>query len=443
MKNKSFKILVSSFIFMLMFTNSVFAQSFDDVKSKDWFYNDVNELSEKGIINGYLDETFKPNNNVTNIEALKMIMQTADLYKTSGENWKEDYIEKGLELNIIDKNFVADESITRVEMAELLVKALDEEPVLNLSNYFVDTGNKYVEKLYQKGFISGVLKNGKYYFYPNNNITRAEISAILNRTFKETIIKQPFLTSEYAIVQTPKTVNEFIDAYIYMVYNNIDEYTFLYDASEVDKDTLIEISNTAFGYAYCSYPELFSGLNSAGYEMEYTSKYIKYKVIIKSEISDVNEAFQKNQILLKEAKQAVEKLVAEGKITENMTQKEMAFEIYKFVCLNVEYDKDDNDYFTGYSAIHNGKAVCQGYTSLFNLMCRYVGIYNIQGVAGFGDTEGGNHMWTAVILDNKPTFVDTTWGDSGGDKFKEEWFDVSNEKLKEKHIWDDKDIFIW
>ncbi len=442
MKNKILRSLLLTSIFTILSLNTIFAQSFSDINTSDWFYSDVIALSNRGIINGYEDKSFKPNNNVTNIEALKMIMETSGFEPNISENWAEGYVTKARELNLIDSNFEQDELITREEMAELLVKALGEEPVLYSSNYFVDTSNKYVEKLYQKGFVSGNVNDGKYYFNPKMNITRAEISAILNRTFNEKIVKEPFLTSEIALVKSPYTVNEFIDAYVYMAYNSIDEYTFTYDLKNLDREEMVANAKTAFGISYCAYPEVFSAFNGAQYEMEIGSDYLKLKLTIDSDILDTNDALEYNQVLLEEAKRAVEKLVESGKITSEMTQTEKAKVVYEYVCLNVEYDLADDVGYTGYSAIHNGEAVCQGYTSLFNLMCRYLGIYNIQAITGFGQDDEP-HMWTGVILDNKPTLIDTTWGDLGGEQFTYEWFDPSIQKFKEEHTWDENTVFIW
>ena len=50
---------------------------FSDVSSSSWCYKYVTELSDAGIIGGYSDGTFKPDNTVTYGAALKLIMLAA------------------------------------------------------------------------------------------------------------------------------------------------------------------------------------------------------------------------------------------------------------------------------------------------------------------------------------------------------------------------------
>ena len=46
--------------------------NFPDVKSTDWFYNDVNNMVDWGAIQGNTDGTFKPGNNVNRAELAAM-----------------------------------------------------------------------------------------------------------------------------------------------------------------------------------------------------------------------------------------------------------------------------------------------------------------------------------------------------------------------------------
>lgn len=42
--------------------------SFSDVKEGQWFYNDIMTLAGMGLVNGYADGTFRPNNDITREE---------------------------------------------------------------------------------------------------------------------------------------------------------------------------------------------------------------------------------------------------------------------------------------------------------------------------------------------------------------------------------------
>lgn len=64
---------------------SIFAKDFTDVNKNDWFYSTVNELSDKGVITGYEDKTFKPQKSVTYSEFLTL------LNNAIGEKQAPDY----------------------------------------------------------------------------------------------------------------------------------------------------------------------------------------------------------------------------------------------------------------------------------------------------------------------------------------------------------------
>lgn len=67
-----------------------------------------------------------------------------------------------------------------------------------------------------------------------------------------------------------------------------------------------------------------------------------------------------------------------------------------------------------YGALVEGKAVCEGYTRAFQLLCNKLGVdcWVIQGQAqGFEGEENTNHIWNCVQLDGEWYYVDVTWDD--------------------------------
>lgn len=62
-----------------------------------------------------------------------------------------------------------------------------------------------------------------------------------------------------------------------------------------------------------------------------------------------------------------------------------------------------------YGAAIEGKAVCEGYAKLFQYLCYCTGINSTQ---IFGTSNGSNHMWNAVKVDNEWYQVDVTWNDT-------------------------------
>lgn len=52
------------------------SESFSDVSPSDWFYGYVRYAENLGIVEGYADGTFKPNNCVNRVEAMKIAVKT-------------------------------------------------------------------------------------------------------------------------------------------------------------------------------------------------------------------------------------------------------------------------------------------------------------------------------------------------------------------------------
>ena len=72
---KKISSIILTIVLLLTFSQNVFAiQYFSDIEYNDWYYNDILALSDKELVNGYTDGTFKPNNFITRAEALKLII---------------------------------------------------------------------------------------------------------------------------------------------------------------------------------------------------------------------------------------------------------------------------------------------------------------------------------------------------------------------------------
>src|SRR5699024_11185593 len=81
--------------------NSVFGYpelgqvDFTDVNEGDWFYDDLAKAVEAGYIEGYSDETMRPNNPITRAEASKIIGMVFDLDEVASDNNFEDSTQIG------------------------------------------------------------------------------------------------------------------------------------------------------------------------------------------------------------------------------------------------------------------------------------------------------------------------------------------------------------
>ncbi|NLT09801.1 MAG: hypothetical protein GXY08_09885 [Ruminococcus sp.] len=87
---------------------------------------------------------------------------------------------------------------------------------------------------------------------------------------------------------------------------------------------------------------------------------------------------------------------------------------YKWATANISYaDNIENDVvFTAYGALHNGKAVCQGYAQVVYRLLREMGI-STRMITGAG-TGGGSHVWLIAEADGWYYYIDPTY--DGGEK---------------------------
>ena len=110
----------------------------------------------------------------------------------------------------------------------------------------------------------------------------------------------------------------------------------------------------------------------------------------------------------------------------------------------VELHKDDavraNEQ-NAYGALVEGRAVCEGYTRAFQLLCSRLEVpcWVIQGQAEGFDGEGNtNHIWNCVMLDGEWYQVDVTWDDYdstetiGDEQYF--YFNLTTEQMTKDHV---------
>lgn len=175
---------------ILLAPASIFAKDFTDVNKNDWFYSTVNELSDKGIITGYEDNTFKPQKSVTYSEFLTLLnnaigTKQAPDYTNPTEWYKPtfDYLKnKGVITNIQNPNA----EISRNEMAKYLSLGLEKLKNQKLNTTaptnikdFASIPNEY------KDFVASVvnanlIKGDEFQnFNGSKSLTRAETAVII------------------------------------------------------------------------------------------------------------------------------------------------------------------------------------------------------------------------------------------------------------------------
>jgi len=194
-------VLLLAFMFTMMVPASAFA-AFSDVPNNHWAIQQLDRVAARGIMGGYEDGTARPNNSVTQFEAIAMASRMMGLeYDEATQkgtylpfkypDWAGAYntCVAAYKAGLIDANdFTHNGAASREWVAKLLILAMDAEDKLsgtaNEKLFFSDTSsisNKYLDYVklaYDKGLLGGYTDGT---FKPKNAVTRAELAAFLCR----------------------------------------------------------------------------------------------------------------------------------------------------------------------------------------------------------------------------------------------------------------------
>jgi hypothetical protein len=126
---------------------------FADLSKTHPNFTAINYLKDEGIIQGYPDGSFKPENSVSRVEALKFILEGLELKTekavrlsfndTDVSHWYADYVatafDKGIVRGYPDGSFKPGNTVNKVEFLKMLVSSLDEDiDSYNLRKTFKD-----------------------------------------------------------------------------------------------------------------------------------------------------------------------------------------------------------------------------------------------------------------------------------------------------------------
>lgn len=103
------------------------------------------------------------------------------------------------------------------------------------------------------------------------------------------------------------------------------------------------------------------------------------------------------------------------------SEAEIARSIFRWIAENIAYDYDEVGGTTASApeaVLVRGKSVCEGYSSVFELLGRLAGldVATVHGYAKGYDYHAGmhfdrpNHAWNAVRIDGRWRLIDSTWG---------------------------------
>lgn len=157
-----------------------------------WAKASIDLLISKGLLTGYADGTFRPDAGLTRAEAIKVITthmgldgQASKFTDVSGAHWANKYIGAaagaGLMNGYSDGTFRPNEKISRSELAALITRAFKLTGTGNTTFKDVKKEAWYynsIDALASNKIITGYADST---FKPEKDITRAEFATVVSR----------------------------------------------------------------------------------------------------------------------------------------------------------------------------------------------------------------------------------------------------------------------
>lgn len=191
--NRISRKIAALLVFVLVLSTSAFVSAkFSDIGGH-WAESYIDKWSTAGVINGYEDGTFRADNGVTRAELSKIISLArgytdeteVSFLDTPHSEWYISYIKRCAFYGVIngyeDLTFKPDNFVTREEAAVIFSRAYgvvgDKEcgfsDVLSISDWAIDSVNAMAQNSVINGYEDNTFRPGEY-------ITRAEIVKILD-----------------------------------------------------------------------------------------------------------------------------------------------------------------------------------------------------------------------------------------------------------------------
>lgn len=259
-----------------------------------------------------------------------------------------------------------------------------------------------------------------YFVYINlDDITKDLKALIVSKN--DLVIKEPnsykvdytFENFNYKISYVPYNKEELIDIYFNVLNNGYNEFTF-YCPKEYKSCTkdVESIGNDS---------KLMSNINN--YVHPYNSfKTIKTKVSSNNEITlEIQKKYSEEKI--NKINELVNNVISELDLN-NIDDLTKIERIHNYILNHTVYDKNTNsfDINSAYGSLIEGHAVCSGYADAFSI---FMNIYKIPNIR----VSSENHLWNLVYINGKWLHIDLTWDDSENNKYDNNYFLITKEKL--------------
>ena len=277
---------------------------FNDLDSNNIHYNDILNLSERGIISGFPDGTYRPNVAITRGQAAKIIAKTLDLDTSSIENPnfsdvndKDEFypyiaalVKAGIISGYSDKTFKPKQTITRGQMSKMIAIGFNLEDEIEAPFTDVPANHpfaNYINALFSSGVTTGKTATT---FDLNGEVTRGQLASFVARAENTGNDSE---TTATAIIEDIKDSSVTIDGEKYKVNDSV---SFLLNSE--NKSTLLNAdvtftakNNEILSISYLSVKNgaSFDGQNANIDEIKFASSITSIKNVLSQTIQyDVN-----------------------------------------------------------------------------------------------------------------------------------------------------------
>lgn len=299
------------------------AQIYTDVPNSHWANTYITNMNKQGVIAGYPDATFRPNESITREQAMVMIsrimkpkesekLAALNKHKTyltglGASTWAQKDIAYAIEKDIIKQSDVKKfyynkkaTKITREELCIYLTRVMGKEKEAQNASIIVmsfidqqligDAALKYVYIIQNLGIVQGTPDNK---FNPKGVVTRAAMAKMLDLSYKE-LQKNGGTSSSTNNNTKPdntKIESKEIEGKIDNILNSGKDRIHIYVKTSRNKQELIRVDKDAdvkFGKKRIDYDEL-----KQGYEVEISYKVMgSENIATKVEMSSVEESIR-------------------------------------------------------------------------------------------------------------------------------------------------------
>ena len=215
----------------------------------------------------------------------------------------------------------------------------------------------------------------------------------------------------------PYSYDDILNIYYNILNNGYDEFTFYCtkEYKNCSKDIESIANNKELLSKINNYVNPFNSFNEI-YMTSYNDGTINVKV--KYNYSKETQDIINNKI---------DEIMTTLDINNTQDISEKINKIHNYIIKNTEYDKENSklenyNNTLAYGTLIDGIGICSGYSDSMALFLDRLNIPNIK-------ISSDNHVWNLVYINDKWLHLDLTWDDTENDKYNNDYFLITKEKL--------------